>query len=361
LTAPCYLCGKPSVLDGLCQSCYDKGHPLVEFTSPLSIETCKRCGSVKIPGGWKTVGGKSQDEEREKQVEILLDMEIKPLVEDVNIILEEENRLDRVLHLRVHAIGRSAPSLDEHEEEYPLEIRFTHSICDTCSMISGGYYEAILQIRADDRPVSETEEKEITEIARERTIAAYGKDNKAFILDIMEDKYGFDIYFGSEHLCKRVAEEIDALYLSERKDNYKLVSQERGGKGKYRITILLRLPRYIVGDYVEVSGNPCQVLKIGKGGLECYDLVTRQKFTVSKKSAKWRTISFITEESSKRAFSVVSNVYEQSIQLMDSESYEMLEIEPTEEIKLVESGMTIHLLNYQGRWYVVPSEYDFIE
>ena len=79
-----------------------------------------------------------------------------------------------------------------------------------------------MQIRADERAVTEKEEKDITKIARERTIAAYGKDNKAFILDIMEDKFGFDIYFGSEHLCKRIAE---ALELDEKNLRRQAVSE----------------------------------------------------------------------------------------------------------------------------------------
>ena len=355
MTAPCYLCGEPSVLDGLCQNCYNKDHPLIEFSSPLSIETCKRCGSVNMPGGWKIISPTSTEDVKEEQVGILLDREIKPLVEGVSLTLEEVNRLDRVLHLNVRATGRSDPSLDEHDEEYPLEIRFRHSVCDMCSKISGGYYEAILQIRADERLVTEEEETAITNIAKERTISAYGKDDKAFILDIMENKYGFDIYFGSTHLCKRITDELESRYLAERKDNYKLVSQDRGGKGKYRTTILLRLPHFVIGDFVEVSGKLCQVLNISKRGLACYNLHDGERITVSKKSARWRTLKFIAEESSKRSFTVVSNVYGQPLQVMDSVSYELKELEHSELTEGIEPGAVIHLLNHEEKWYILPS------
>ncbi|MHA1906550.1 MAG: 60S ribosomal export protein NMD3 [Candidatus Thorarchaeota archaeon] len=355
MTAPCYLCGEPSVLDGLCQTCYDKDHPLIEFSSPLRLEICKRCSSVKIAGDWKTIRAVSDEDAREKQVGLLLDREIKPLVKGVNLTLEEEKRLDRVLHLRIHASGRSDPILDEHHEEYPLEIRFNNSICDTCSRISGGYYEAILQIRAEDRPVTKEEEEAITNIARERTISAYGKDPHAFILDIMEDKFGFDIYFGSEQLNKRISDELEFLYLAERKDNYKLVSQERGGKGKYRTTTLLRLPRYVIGDFVEVSGNLCQVLNIGKGGLACYDLDKNQRITISKKSARWKSVKFLAKESAKKAFTVVSNVYSQPLQLMDTLSYEIQELEQNDLTTGIKSGDVLHLLNHDDKWYILPS------
>lgn len=341
-------------MEGLCQKCYNKDHPLIEFSTPLSVETCKRCGAVKVPGGWKTINGRTPDEVREEQVQILLDAEIKPLVKGVNISLEEENRLDRVLHLRVIAQGRSAPSLDEHEETYPVEIRFSNSICDTCSMMSGGYYEAILQIRADSRPVNEDEERSIAEFVTERTISAYGRDSRAFIVDVINDKYGVDFYIGSEHLCRLIAEEIESLYLAERKDNYKLVSQERGGKGKYRITILLRLPRYSIGDFVKISGHPCQVIDLGKGGLACYDLIDKQNFTINKKSAKWQTLSFIAEESQKRPFSVVANVFGQPLQVMDTKTFEIVEISQSEDTLSVQSGDVIYMLKHEDEWFIVP-------
>ncbi len=327
---------------------------MIEFSTPLSIETCKKCGSVRIPGGWKTITPSTSDDIKEEQVGILLDREIKPLVEGVSLTLEEEKRLDRVIYLRVHAVGRSDSCLNEHEEEYPLEIRFTHGSCDMCNRISGGYYEATIQIRADGRPVTEEEEAAITALAKERTISAYGRDDKAFILDIIEDKHGFDIVFGSEHLCRRIVEELELLYFAERKDNYKLVSQEKGGKGKYRTTFLLRLPQYRVGDFIEVSGNPCQVLKIGKGGLSCYDMQKNHSFTISQKSVKKRHISFIALESEKRAFIVVTSVYGQPIQVMDSMTFEMHDLEYNENTKGLEHGETVYLLRHNDKWYLVP-------
>ena len=45
LAAPCYLCGKEAVVDGLCSSCYNEQHPLMEVPTPISLHACKKCGS----------------------------------------------------------------------------------------------------------------------------------------------------------------------------------------------------------------------------------------------------------------------------------------------------------------------------
>ncbi len=355
MKAPCYLCGEPSILDGLCQECYNREHPLIEVSSPLSITTCKKCGSIQVPGGWKTLSAIETDEQREEQIGILLDMEVKQLGHELSIEIEEENRLDRVLHLRLYVTGKSSPQLEEHTEDYPVEVRFSHATCDMCSMMSGGYYEATLQIRAEEREVTDEEQEQIVAIARERTIAEYGKDKGAFILQIDDTKFGLDLFFGSDLLCRKVADEIESQFLTDRKENFKLVTQDRGGKRKYRITIVLRLPQYIVGDFIEVTGNPCQVLAMGRGGLSCYDLLEKHRFTINQRSSKWRTIKFIAQGKEKRAFSIVSNVYGQPPQIMDSKTFEMLELDHVE----LEGtpGETIYLLEFNSRWYLVP-EYE---
>jgi NMD protein affecting ribosome stability and mRNA decay len=71
------------------------------------------------------------------------------------------------------------------------------------------------------------------------------------------------------------------------------------------------------------------------------------------KSSKWRTIEFLKEEGAQRSFSIVSNVYGQPIQVMDSETYEMLELDD-EAIRDSNPGDTVHLLKVEDSWYYVP-------
>ena len=357
LTAPCYLCGEESVVEGLCEKCYNKEHPLIQVRTPLSITSCKKCGAVKIPGGWKTLSTsiRDYDDQIRSQIDITLTREIRRHVDDVEISFREETRLDRVHHIIVTAMGSTHPTLAAHEEHYPVEIRMNFGTCDTCGMMSGGYYEAILQVRADERPLSEAEENDISALVEKLTIAEYGKDVKAFITGSDSDKYGIDFWVGSEHLARKIADEIQAKYLSERKENYKLTGQEKGGRDKFRVTLLLRLPRFTVGDFVTVSDHPCQVVSMGKSGVSCHDLADNAQFTVTPKSVKWKSLSFLATESEKREYVVVSRVHGQPVQLMDSQTYVMYEIEAEALDSAVQAGESIKGLLVDERVFPLPS------
>ena len=324
----------------------------------LKLLACKRCGSIKVPGGWKTLIDKATDPEDliERQIEILLQQEVQLHIDDVQLEYSQEKILDRVRHILVVASGKSDSSISEHSERYPVEVRFHYSTCDTCAMMSGGYYEAILQVRADDRPITDKEEDEIVSVVTDLTVAKYGKDVKAFVTEVSRGKHGLDFKIGSEHLSKRIADELQERYLAQRKENYKLIGEDKRGKKKYRITILIRLPRFSLGDFVRVDSKPCQVTGMGRSGLSCYSLSDGNRFTINPKSAKWKTLEFISPESNKRQFMIVSNLYKQPVQIMDSESFEMYEIDQKDLTLEVSTGETTFGLYLDDRVYLIPSD-----
>ncbi|NHI83479.1 MAG: hypothetical protein EAX81_04185 [Candidatus Thorarchaeota archaeon] len=357
LTAPCYECGAEAVLEGLCSRCYQNKHPLVQVRSPLSLIACRRCGAVRTSDGWIKLQTFSSDPDKitDRQIEILLEQETNILGLEVETSYVEEKKLDRVTHIRLNVSGKSHSSLPTHDESYPLEIRFEFSTCASCTMMSGGYHEAILQVRADDRILTETEEDVIHGLVTDLTIAEYGNDARAFVIETSRDKYGLDFKVGSEHLCRRIADQLESGFLAQRKENYKLIGQDRGGKKKYRITILIRLQRFSQNDFVLVEGTPCQVVSMGKGGLGCYNLLDGCSFTINQKSSKWRSLEFLAEASERRQYMIVSKVQNQPIQLMDSVTFEMHEIDSSVFLSNVAAGDTIYALSYSGRILPLPS------
>jgi nonsense-mediated mRNA decay protein 3 len=223
-------------------------------------------------------------------------------------------------------------------------------------MKSGGYYEATLQIRADERELTEEEEDDIVRIVTEMTIAQYGSDDKAFVSKISSDRYGMNFQMGSEHLCRSIADVLESKYLAQRKQNYKLVGQDKGGKDKFRTTILIRLHRFLIGDFVKVLENPCQVMAMSKGGLTCFDLVKRHRFTMNPKSSKWRTLEYLTSKDHKREFMVTTRVFGQPVQLMDSETFEIREIDDALLDEDIEVGTTVNGLIVDEEFYLLPTK-----
>jgi NMD protein affecting ribosome stability and mRNA decay len=204
--------------------------------------------------------------------------------------------------------------------------------------------------------ISDDEKEEFTKRVTDTTVSRYKSDDKAFVNLIDDTKHGIDYYIGSEHLAKDLADDFEGRYIAERKDNYSLVGEDKTGKKKYRVTILLRLPRFTIGDFVSVSGQPCQVLAMARGNLTCYNLVRRERFTMNQKNAKWRTIEFIAPLKDRREFMVVTYVFGQPVQIMDSESFDVTEVEESAFDSEITAGMKIYGLFVEEQLYVLPEQ-----
>lgn len=333
----------------------------MEVSTPIPLLACKKCGSVKIPGGWQkiSIGKMNAEELAEKQIEIILEPAIKLFAKGVTLSLEEEKKLDRVSHLVILASGKSHEKIPPHEEQHQVEIRFSYGTCDTCGMMSGGYYEAILQMRADGREISDDEKKEMTKTVTDMTVARYKSDDKAFITMINDDKYGIDYYIGSEFLARDLADDFESRYIAERKENYKLIGEDKTGKKKYRTTILIRLPRFLVGDFVLVNEQPCQVLAMGRKNLTCYNLVRRERFTINQKNARWRTLVYLAPLTDRREFMIVTHVYGQPVQIMDSKNFDVSEVEESVFDSEIVSGAKIYGLEIEDKLYLLSDQTTF--
>jgi nonsense-mediated mRNA decay protein 3 len=313
---------------------------------------------VRVPGGWKKVTNSVSDsgEVTKQQIHTLLGQEVSTLNKKVEIDFEITRALDRVHYVTVRGIGRSHNDLPPHTEQYPVEIRFSYATCDSCGLMSGGYHEAVVQIRADGRQLSDDEAERVLSLVTNRTIAEYGCDARAFVTSIDRHHHGLDFKVGSEHLARKIGDEVEQAFLASRKENFKLITQEHGGKRKYRMTIMLRLPRFVVGDFIIVAGTPCVIRSIGQGVVSCRDLKSGTEIAVGPRSAKWQSIEFIAEAAQKRRYTVVTEGFQQPFQLMDAETYITFEVDRARFFFPVHIGDEITGVTLNGDFYVFPIE-----
>jgi NMD protein affecting ribosome stability and mRNA decay len=97
-------------------------------------------------------------------------------------------------------------------------------------------------------------------------------------------------------------------------------------------------------------------MAMSKGGLTCFDLVQRQRFTINPKSSKWRTLEYLTSKDERREFMVTTRVYDQPVQLMDSETFEMREIDESFLDSDIEAGTSVYGLILEERFYLLPPD-----
>lgn len=287
LPSVCPRCGKPSV--GLCNECRAAETKWLVCDPRVESIYCPVCGSQKHGKTW---------------TDTLVDRET--LVHDLAVsalhIHPDVRGTEIVIASRDPSPNRTIADMTISGTLYgvPVSGKCTTKIvwrreqCDRCNRISGGYYEGIVQVRATDRRPSEREMEFAARIAGQtEDVLQEGGSRLSFVSKIDETKDGLDIVVGSNQMGQTIAGDIAAALGGRLTTHPKLVG-ERDGKRLYRVTFLVRLPRYQRGDVVVQQGGYVEVRQTGHGQLQVFDL-------------KDGTERFIAEEEAER---LVGNVGE---------------------------------------------------
>ncbi|MFQ5975437.1 MAG: NMD3-related protein, partial [Candidatus Hydrothermarchaeales archaeon] len=260
----CSVCGKPTKVlhEGLCTKCFLKEH---EFTSLLKIlETtiCKRCLRLYTKRGWQDNGEELEyalnnaaiNEVQRSLKSSLENAKIDVLVKGIKG--RSKGRFDVICKVVIEGI-MDGVSL---REEKMSTVRVSLQLCPDCSRISGGYYEAILQLRS----AGLLAEDEVDRISNEVTVLMenYSGEKRAFISNFKRLKEGADFYFGSAKIAKKVSKVLKRNYGGELLESAKLVGKTRSGQNEYRVTIVLRLPKFKVNDVIGVDKRIIQVINL---------------------------------------------------------------------------------------------------
>lgn len=201
-----------------CRDCYLEDHPLVHVPEKLEMPYCVMCERIYV-GRWTEF---SLDAVRD-----WLRKRIRADVDHPHISFSfpevDEDRIAFVYIVRGTVEGTSVEIPGEGE------IKLKKTLCPRCARESGGYYEAVIQIRGED--VYDHAEEIARMIVREK-----GEYN--FVSKIIERKEGIDLYVGSRKIADKVAKKIERRYGIKPVRSYTLVT-EKDGKRLYRLTVAL--------------------------------------------------------------------------------------------------------------------------
>ncbi len=250
-TVPCPECGTeiPPETE-LCDSCYAEELDPVSLPDSLELDVCSRCGSYDLGDGWT-----SQDE----------------AVPEAELVLEAvERALQAHVDARRPSVSVAARQLDRDsyevdvdftaevrgervQEDVTVPVSITRTTCTTCSRRSGGYYESIVQVRAEGREPSEEEVERAEEVAYAVAGRDYG-DRDTFVTRTEEVQGGVDVYMSTSKAGRQVAERVAEEYGGSVGESATLVG-EREGDEVYRVTYAVELPEFVAGDIVETEDD----------------------------------------------------------------------------------------------------------
>jgi nonsense-mediated mRNA decay protein 3 len=311
----CPKCGRESEEEGLCKACFLEKYVIFEIPKVLEVRVCPKCPSYKSGERWVATKIENFEElvkmaaNKVVKQSICFNKEVTSPKATITQEFVNPNILQAHVSVEASIMGRKATN------EAFVEIRVRKETCDICSRIAGGYYEGVIQIRAQNRFPTKREVARSLKIVDE-VIAKAEKagDRLAFVTDVFELPEGADIYIGSINAGRQISRAITDEIGGTVQESPKLVGMKEG-KDLYRINFSVRLPDIVAGDIVRMHGNTVLVEKVGKriSGTN----LSNGHSTSAAEDEKLEKVS----DRSKAAKTVLVSEEGNFVQILDPESY----------------------------------------
>lgn len=252
----CVECGKdgPIYKNGVCIDCYLKTNSFSKGPSIIDIVVCPHCGSFKFKNTWTSdlLGDVLRRVVKEN---FQISRELSKI--DINPVCKESKE---GADCKIYVSG----SVENNEitEEHDLQIRFKKTSCEVCSRRFGGYHEAIIQVRVEERKLTKKEEKNIILLVENQVEYLQSKGNRGlFITDIGEEHGGLDFYISDKGAAFVITKKIQEEYSGQIKQSSKNIGI-KDSRQVHRMTYLIRLPPYKKDDFIEYDNNIYQILNM---------------------------------------------------------------------------------------------------
>lgn len=347
----CPKCGRETQEEGLCRACFAEKYVVFEIPQVIEVKICARCPSFKVGDAWVSTNLATYEELVRKATArtVRLALAVSKEVRSPQVTVVPEFISPQVLKVHVSVTGDIAGQPVSTEAE--AEARVRKETCDVCSRIAGGYYEGIIQIRAQDRLPTKQEVNRCLKIIENTIVrAAKAGDRLAFITDVFPLPEGADVYVGSNTCGRQASRAIIDEFGGTVIESPKLVGAKEG-KDLYRITFSVRLPGIVAGDIVRMRNQVVLIEKLGKRVMGV-DLATGQP-TSAMEDMKLEKIS----DRSRAMKTVLVSEDANSVQILDPVTYEAITIKrpaflkkaPGEEVWVVKTPEGVFLLPGSSR------------
>ena len=345
----CIECGSDNkqMVDEICIDCFLKNFKMIEIPKNINVEICSHCNSRLEEGKWSE---SFLPEEEIIYRALERNIKINELVENEEINLEIDQIKGTIANCFVEVVGEVyGVSIDETHD---TSVRILKTVCPTCSKLQAGYYEAVIQFRADSREIKAEEYAKADEIVAKTLEKQAEVDKLAYCPQIAKLKEGYDYYIGSLKTGRKVVEALKEEFGGVIKESPRLISEDKStGKGLYRIWISLRIPEFEKNDIVEYENKFIQVRDIDKNRVVGIDIETNKKQNMPMKSLE--NIKLVKKASDIETTTIIS-MSPKMIQILDPIDYSAVDLEMKEEfgdynigdeIKIIKINDYIYLLN----------------
>lgn len=344
----CIECGSEDkqMVEEICIDCFLKDFQMIEIPKNINVEICSHCNSRLEEGKWSE-SYLPEDEIIYRALE--RNIKISDLVENEEINLEIDQIKGTIANCFVEVVGDVyGVSLDETHD---CEVRIKKTVCPPCSKMQSGYYETVIQFRADNREIKSEEYAKADKIVA-RTLDKQAKvDKLAYCPQVAKLKEGYDYYIGSFKTGRKVAENLKDEFGGVIKESPRLISEDKStGKGLYRIWISVRIPEFENNDIIEFEDRIIQVSDIDKNRVVGIDIKTNKKHNIPLKNMD--NIKLIKKSTDIETTTIIS-MSPKIIQILDSADYSAVDLEMKDDFKDYNIGDEVKIIKIDNYIYLI--------
>ncbi|MBE6491829.1 MULTISPECIES: 60S ribosomal export protein NMD3 [unclassified Methanobrevibacter] len=344
----CVECGstEKKMVGNICIDCFLKDFQMIEIPERIEVQICSHCNSKLEEGKWS--------EENIPEEEIIYralerNIQIDDEVENEIINLEIDQMKGTIASCYVEVVGEVYDT--QIEETHDTEVKILKTVCPTCSKLQAGYYESVIQFRADNREIKNEEYSKADEVVERTLIKQSKKDKLAYCPQIAKLKEGYDYYIGSLKSGRKVAEALTDEFGGVVKESPRLISEDKStGKGLYRIWISVRIPEAEIDDFIEYENKIIQITSVSKNSFVGMNIKTNKKHNIPMKNME--DIKLVKKSEEIETATVISKS-PQFIQILDPIDYSTVDLDMKEEYNEINVGEEVKLIRINNNIYLL--------
>ncbi len=339
----CVECGISTdhLVNGMCMECFLKDRTLVSLPDHVDLFTCTSCGQFL----WR---GEYQSMAPEKAISLAAKSGLSCIREGrvvkVNTVIEPRDSYNYAVTLQC----RVAISDFETDAVATTIVRVKNTVCKICSRRTGNYYEAILQVRTSEKALSPDLQDEVLKKIEDFVDYTATTNPNAFITKMEIVPGGVDVYLSMIALGRELVKLLGDQYCAETDESSKLVGQTRDGIEMYRVSYLVRLPEFHLGDIVRYGKKYYLLTRISNTGGKIKSLTNFQDTPVRR--ANMPELKVYLKASELETADVISKSYGE-VQIMDPANYSTKDLLVPKDAEI---GETVKVARIDGILYYVP-------
>lgn len=346
----CPQCGKTNqeLIEGICKTCYLENLVLAEIPDEIEITICAHCDSRLVSGKWQELELSDED--------IILNtlykhLKINKNAHNVEIFVEtlfaRGSTIECVVHVKAEVLDQVV------NQDYKINVKIIRTVCPECSKFASGYYEAVIQFRADNRAPNNDEINYVDNLISEQINKISKKNKMAYISDRVVLKEGVDYYVGSFKVARRLSSHLKDHFGGVLKESPRLMGRDKSaGKDLYRTWISIRIPNFRVNDFIKYENIIGEVIGIDGKKVIIKNLILQNQISIS-----WRDynkIETIAKKEDIRETTVTAKTPD-SIQVLHPDTYEPLDLKIDKSTEEIPIGSQVGVILIEDKVYIIKN------